>query len=181
MHLPTDRVNRVALAAMVLGAAIIVGTLLTMWLGGSDESSAPAGTGSSSAFRPLPDALEVEPIDPDETDGLAGTGLGAKIGSDDPFATESGDNTLHKVVLTFTADGGMYAGWRYRGKSGSGVKVADRSLVLTKTVRGGLPVAQMGVQVLGTSTYATCTISVDGVKVSTQTARGVNHVVVCVG
>ena len=124
----------------------------------------------------------MEPIDPSESDGSAGTtGLGTKLGAEDPFATASGDDTLHKVVLTFTADGGMYAGWRYRSKTGSGVQVADKSLVLSKTVRGGLPVAQMGVQVLGTSTYASCTISVDGVKVSTQTARGVNHVVVCVG
>ena len=50
-----------------------------------------------------------------------------------------------------------------------------------KSVRGPLPVAQLGVQVLSTATYVTCKISVDGVVVSTKTVRGANRVAVCVG
>ena len=71
-------------------------------------------------------------------------------------------------------------GWRFRGGD-DGVRVADKNMVINKSVRGPLPVAQLGVQVLSTATYVTCKISVDGVVVSTKTVRGANRVAVCVG
>lgn len=165
---------------MVVGAGVIVVTLISMLLGGSsddDKLSTPDEIRRAQGLEPRVTDL------PDTTMPGAGTKVGnpLKRGAGDPFAAESSDRALHKVVIRFTSDGGMYAGWRYRTKGGEGTKIASGTLEVSKTVRGGLPVAQAAVQVLQTSTYVTCTIFVDGVAVTKQTAKGVNHVTVCVG
>ncbi len=170
------------MAALVIGTGVIVVTLLSIWLGGSSDDDAalsPDQLSGSQGLEPRDTGL-VQTQAPDAiTDKGINTAMTA--GGSDPFAGAASDNTLHKVVIRFTSDGGMYAGWRYRTKGGDGSKIADRTLEVSKTVRGALPVAQAAVQVLQTSTYAKCTIFIDGVAVTTQTAKGVNHVTVCMG
>jgi hypothetical protein len=140
----------------------------------------PESNGGAGLLQPGDQTSEDLTTVPSAEPSAGSSSLTGVLGSD-PFANDTGDNTLHKVVVRFTSDGALYAGWRYRTKGGEGLKVAEQSLTVGKTVRGSLPVAQAAVQVLGTSTYATCSISVDGVTVRSQTARGQNHVVVCVG
>lgn len=183
MRLKSRRVRQASIAAVVIGAGVIVVTLLSMWLGGGssddDKASSPDELLGSQGLEPRDTGL----VATDKPEALNANGLNSALtaGGDDPFATTSSDQTLHKVVIRFTSDGAMYAGWRYRTKGGEGLKVANRTLEVSKTVKGSLPVAQAAVQALQTSTYATCTIIVDGVAVTTQTARGVNHVTVCIG
>jgi hypothetical protein len=177
------RVQQVSLAALIIGACVIVVTLLTMWLGGSsshdDQALTPDGLGGSQELAPRDTGLLGTDKPEAITDDRVGSALTA--GGTDPFANGAGDQTLHKVVIRFTSDGALYAGWRYRDKGGAGSKIASHTLEVGRTVRGALPVAQAAVQVLQTATYAKCTIFVDGVAVTTQTARGVNHVTVCIG
>jgi hypothetical protein len=154
-----------------------------MLLRGSSDNppvADPEANGGAGLLQPGDQASENLATAP-SADPSAGSSSLTGVFGGDPFANDTGDNTLHKVVVRFTSDGALYAGWRYRTKGGEGLKVAEQSLTVGKTVRGSLPVAQAAVQVLGTSTYATCSISVDGVTVRSQTARGQNHVVVCVG
>ena len=87
---------------------------------------------------------------------------------------------MHQVSISFASDGAMYTGYRFRN-GGEGLKVADGTLSVSRDVHGPLPVAQSAVQVLGTAACVTCTIAVDDVVVTRQTARGENHFVVCIG
>jgi len=180
VRLKSKLVQRWSTAAVVVGVGVIVVTLLSMLLSG------PSDADKVSTREEIQRAQGLEPrvSDPPATAKVGPStkvGSALKTGAVDPFANASSDHTLHKVVIRFTSDGAMYAGWRYRSKGGDGSKIASRTLEVSKTVRGGLPVAQAAVQALQTSTYATCTIFVDGVAVTKQTAKGVNHVTVCVG
>ena len=182
MHISARRRRKAAIAATLMGAVLICAALLT-GLGGGEEAT-PSQTESNAPQR-------VEPFD----DGVGGTDdraasagrsdvLSQLTGTSggDPFTRAAGsDNTVHDVVIRFVSDGGMYAGWRYRTKGGEGLKVASKSLTLSRKVRGGLPVAQAAVQTLSSATYSRCTIFVDGVEVSSQTAKGPNRVTVCLG
>ena len=181
MQLKSHHVRLASLAAMAIGVVVIIATGLTMWLGGSsddDKRSSPDDLGRS--LQPLDPGLDASE-NPEKIPSDDKVSSSLKAGGADPFADGSTDRTVHKVVIRFTSDGAMYAGWRYRTKGGDGLKVAGRTLEVSKTVRGSLPVAQAAVQALQTATYATCTIIVDGVAVTTQTAKGTNHVTVCVG
>jgi hypothetical protein len=183
VQLTSNHVKKASLAAMVVGAGLIVAALLSMWLGGSSDDDALTGQDAlsrSQGLQPFDTGL-TETKDPSRS-AKAKDGLSAlTAGAGNPFGASSGDNKAHKVEIRFSSDGAFYAGWRYRTKGGEGLKVGDRSLVVGKTVRGGLPVAQVAVQALRTATYATCSIVVDGVVVATETAKGANHVTVCVG
>lgn len=169
------------MAAMVVGAVVIVGTMLTIWLGGSSDDKASEDEDLAGSYRaPTLDTGIVKTEKPGKSASKDVNSLLAAGGSD-PFAGTTSDGKLHKVVIRFTSDGAMYAGWRYRSKGGDGLQVGNRTLEVSKTVRGPLPVGQAAVQVLQTASYATCSIIVDGIVVTTQTAKGVNHVTVCVG
>lgn len=50
---------------------------------------------------------------------------------------------------------------------------------MTRSIKGPRYVAEMAVQVYPTATYATCTLYIDGVKISSKTAKGNYHVAVC--
>jgi hypothetical protein len=182
VRLKSNRVQQVSMAALVIGAGVIIVVLLRMWLGGSsddDKALLPDDFGGSQSLSPQDTGIE----DTDKPEAITDDGLNSALnaGGSDPFADGSSDQTVHKVVIRFTSDGAMYTGWRYRTKGGGGTKIASRTLEVSRTVQGALPVAQAAVQVLQTATYAKCTIIVDGVEVTTQTAKGVNHVTVCIG
>lgn len=175
-----SRSEKVALAAMITGGVAIVLGLAFVVLGGS-SSDKPSAVPPRSTTLPTAD-FDGRTQDERVRDQKAAeqqkalNALGS--GAEDPFASAEGDTSPHKVSITFTADGSLYAGYRFRN-GGEGIKVADRTLTVNRVVNGPLPLAQVGVQVVGDSTFATCTITVDGVTVTTQTARGKGFVVVC--
>lgn len=105
--------------------------------------------------------------------------LGKSFSATDPFASRAGDTRMHSVTITITADGAAYAGYRYRDGKRSDVRIVDRRFSITRSVRGPLPIVQIGVQVMSNSTWATCSIAIDGTTTNSQTVRGVNHVGVC--
>lgn len=185
MSTSRTRAQKAAVAAMALGGVAIASALLAMLLGGSstddDRATAPPSTTAPFEVFDAPPAGEPAVTDvptstptPSQDNPLALLGKGAG----DPFATTSGDTSKHRVTVTFTSDGSLYAGYRFRN-GGDGIQVADKTLTITRTVRGPLPVALAGVQALGNATYATCEIQVDGVTTIKQTAKGTNYVTVC--
>lgn len=175
-----SRSEKVALAAMITGGVAIALGLLFVVFGGS-SSDKPSAVPPRSTTLPTAD-FDGRTQDERARDQKAAeqqkalNALGS--GTEDPFANTEGDTSEHRVSVTFTADGSLYAGYRFRN-GGEGIKVAGNSLTVERTVKGPLPLAQVAVQVVGDSTFATCTIKVDGVKVTSQTARGKGYVVVC--
>ena len=176
-----SKLDKIAIASIALGFVLLATFgLRALFIGSSDrdpmsngnEAFVPYGTGR------VPGET-IAPSDPTSSSPPLSGPLADALGSVGTFG-KGGDNTVHSFVMTASSDGGVYAGWRFRGGD-DGVRVADKNMVINKSVRGPLPVAQLGVQVLSTATYVTCKISVDGVVVSTKTVRGANRVAVCVG
>jgi hypothetical protein len=175
-----------ASTAVAAGVLLIAAAFIPWGGGGSDESAHPAPTARPTIDNGL--------FDPGETGGLK---VGAKSGTsqdfapgEKPFGTGDGDafgvsntdNKLHTVTVSATSDGAMSIGYRFRGGNGDGFKVAGKTFSFTTKVRGGLPVTQIGVQILSNATYAACSITIDGVVTTTgKTTKGPGYVVVCTG
>ena len=84
------------------------------------------------------------------------------------------------MTITLTADGPMK--YVYRTKDGTTApRTANRQTSMSYELRGPRAVAQAFVQQIGSSTYATCSITVDGERVSTETARKTYQIVACTG
>lgn len=181
MRIPTSRGRRIALVATIAGAVLVlVGGYLTLF-NSSSESGTADSSSLSNPFVPfagaVPESIE-DPIDPAQTGENDVAGVNRGVG--DPFAAKSGDNRFYTVRITVQSDGDMYIGYRYRDGRGD-IKLAQQTFTKTTRVRGPRPLAQVGVQVRGTGTYATCTIAIDGVTVSRATAPALYHVTVCTG
>lgn len=177
-----------AVAAVAAGVLLIAAALIP-W-GGGDKPDKPAAHAPTS--RPTVDNGK---FDPNDTGGLkagakSGTSQVIAPGGDNPFAKSNKDtdqfgvsdidNKLHTVTMTATSDGAMNIGYRFRGGHGDGAKIASRNFSFTNKVRGGLPVSQIGVQTLSNGSYVTCSITIDGVEVSSaKTTKGPGYVVVC--
>lgn len=84
----------------------------------------------------------------------------------------------HKVRITVESDGKVKVGFKFIDGD-QGIKDANRSFSLNKTVQGDAALAQVGVELGTGATYATCTISVDGVKKSTRRTTATAQVVIC--
>ena len=177
----SPRGRRIAVAATILGTALLlVGGYRTL----VNDSSAPDSSAGSTPGIPLPlDSPEDTPspsedvVDPDGTDDQPGWGTSAGGNS---FTDVPRNDQIHDVTITLRSDGPMK--YMYRFHTGDiGPKDANRSASITKKLRGPRAVAQVFVQVLGSSSYATCTMSIDGEIVSTTTARTTYQVVACTG
>jgi hypothetical protein len=175
-------------AAITLGvvASLVAAFSLVMLLRGGDGDAASAsnlnsdgvsggtsdyGSGSSSA-----------------DDEASASGVTPAASKKDPFAdlpnpyaTSHGSNKLYRVVMTLTSDGAINEGHDYRDGKKAGTQVANKSVTVSRTVRGPLPVGRIGGQVLSTATYVTCTVTIDGTVVSRRTAYKPGYVAVCVG
>jgi hypothetical protein len=98
--------------------------------------------------------------------------------SNNIFDTEYGERGEHDVKVTISANGtaGYVINWR-DGKSERGT---TSGLTRERTLKGGLPLAQVGVQGLPAS-GVTCTITVDGVEKVTKTTRTKYGIALCNG
>lgn len=181
MHRSTRRkLDKIGLASAAVGAVVLVAFGLSTLRGGDSDGDPSAD--STEAFVPY--ETEVLPEEPTITPSTPASGKSPALLTDALDSVgkfgKGGDNSVHKVVLTAKSDGGIYVGYRLRGGR-EGIQVAEKKFAYSNSARGPLPIAQLGVQILSTATYATCTISVDGVVVSTKTVRGTYRVLVCFG
>lgn len=173
------RGREIALAALVLGTALILAAGYLVLLADSDDASTNS---MPSISPPTPQSTQAErvdpsknPFDPENKDqpGLGTNGV-------DPLANAAGDTRLHDVTVTLRSDGPIR--WLFRTRSGdSAPQDANRSVSFTRRIRGPLPAAQIFVQVIPRSSYATCTISIDGVVVESVTAKKAYQAVACTG
>lgn len=187
MRLPQSTKSRVWLAVAGLGVLVVIAfgiTAFNLWQDGNGPSASGSKDGKSGIPAGPSDYPAFEGPSASPSSGAAGAFGGALFGKgksgSDPFASSSGGDTrLHTVTVSIKADGAAYVGYRYRDGRSSNAKVVGRAYSFTRTVRGPLPVAQIGVQVMSTSTYATCSIAIDGTTTVVQTAHGRNNIVVC--
>ncbi|KRC64405.1 hypothetical protein ASE12_06255 [Aeromicrobium sp. Root236] len=177
--------QRAAIAIGVVASLIAVVSVVMILRGDSDPATASDtnsdgvsggtsdyGSGSSSA-------------DDEKSSGSGVKKVGSKddpfAALPDPYASSHGTNKLYNVVMTLTSDGAINEGHDYRDGKRAGTQVANKSITITRTVRGPLPVGRIGGQVLSTATYVTCTVTIDGTVVSRRTAHKPGYVAVCVG
>ncbi|MCW2749074.1 MAG: hypothetical protein JWR83_184 [Aeromicrobium sp.] len=180
VHLSSKRVRLVAIAATSLGCVMLLVAGFMIWNGNSSNSTNGVDGNALAPYQGNTNDFEnLRPTQaPASGVSLPGFTTGASAG--DPFANSVGDSSIHRVTISVTSDGAIYVGYRYRnGKKG--VKVANGSFSDSRTLHGPLPLAQVGVQVIGNGTYAICSVTIDGAKVVTYTAKGAGHVVVCTG
>ncbi|MCW2800154.1 MAG: hypothetical protein JWQ70_1626 [Aeromicrobium sp.] len=172
MRLPRKRVDRIALAAVAVGLVILLVAGFTIWHGNSSDSSAKS---PQDIFVPYEtNTQDLQGTRP--TQGSTGTPSTTK--SSDPFTSDANDHKMHHVVVSVVSDGEIFVGYRYRGGR-KATKVTTRSYSNTATVHGPQPLAQVGAQLKGSATYATCTITLDGKQVAKSTTKGAGSVVVC--
>ena len=177
--------QRSAIALGVVASLVAAFALVMLLRGGDGDAAAGSYTNSDGVSGGTSDYGTGSSSADAEAAGSAVTKAGDK---DDPFAalpnpyaTSHGSNKLYKVVLTLTSDGAINEGHDFRDGKQAGTQVANKSITISRTVRGPLPVGRIGGQVLSTATYVTCTVTIDGTVVSKRTAYKPGYVAVCVG
>jgi len=150
---------------------VILGLLLVTVAGYSLVRDDPkTSTAAESAGVQDPKVGQVDPVDP------GGSSLGPVSRSDAPpendvFAKEYGDRGKHKVTLTIR---GTY----YKVEWRDGQKDQGRGgMTNTRTLNGGFPI--VGAFVVGQGSRASCTVSVDGVEKTSESATKVPGAVWC--
>lgn len=172
------RGQRIAVVATVLGTILLlVGAYMMFVENDEDEPTAAGPTAPQVSLQPTqPPRNEL----PEGFEKFFDDAGGAVTVTGDPLKNAGTGTTVHHVVITLTSDGPMK--YVYRTQHGdTPVREANRRTSMTYDLRGPRAVAQAYVQVGNGSTYATCTITVDGVIASTSTARQPYQVVVCTG
>ncbi len=190
MRLPKTTKSRVWLAVGALTALAVIAFSITaynLWQDGNTPSASKAKT-DKNAIPAGPTGYPTFSDSSTPTAGASSTAFGSSnsfgkgVAGANPFATSiAGDTGPHVVTITVTSDVAAYVGYRYRDKKAGGTKVVGRSFSITRTVPGSRPSGQVGVQVPPNSTYATCSIAIDGKTVVTRRVDGVYGVVVCTG
>ena len=180
MQMPELRVpelSRRQAIALVVVVAGVVAIGLALFAGSGSDGATPDSS--------RPQAIDpVEPIDPDDADAddpqeLKDT-LNPLSPLADPFATSYGGNFTHKVTVRVSADSALRFGVRFRDGYETD-KIVQGGATITRTVKGGYPLAQVGMRTAPNSTRGSCSITIDGVKVSSYSTNKRLGVVVCTG
>lgn len=183
MPMPELRVpdlSRRSVIALVAVVAGIVAILLALFGGSGSSDGATGGSGpdTNQAIEP------VEPLNPDDPDAKDPKDLKDSINPlsplADPFATSYGGNFRHKVTVRVSADSALRYGVRFRDGYETD-KIVAGGATITRTVKGGFPLVQVGVRTAPNSKRGSCSVTIDGVEVSSHTTNKSLGVVVCTG
>lgn len=173
-----DLSRRTVIALVVVVAGIVAILLALFGGGGSDGPAGASGPDTNQAIEP------VEPLNPDDPDAKDPKDLKDSINPlsplADPFATSYGGNFTHKVTVRVSADSALRYGVRFRDGYETD-KIVAGGATITRTVKGGFPLVQVGVRTAPNSTRGSCRVSIDGVEVSSHSTNKGLGVVVCTG
>lgn len=171
--------NAVAVAVTVIGLVAIG----LAFFGSPGLSGEP----DTRSFSHKPAAIEpVKPVDTEDL-GPSSEEADTKPSEDftNPFSTSIGGNFAHKVAIEVSADGVVQVAVNYRDGKQQEQLAVNSTFSTKRTVRGGYPLSMVTVTIPrkypGRATRATCTISVDGRKVDSDTIKRVRSVARCVG
>lgn len=163
----------VALVVVVAGALAMTVALLS---GSSSPTNGnPAKSSEKRVIEP------VDPINPNDTDaGNPNKKIDPLDNKDDPFAASFGEKTRHKVVVRVTADGPAGISVRYNdGKSARKNFIGSYSS--TRTFKSRFPTVGVVMQIFPPSTTGSCSVTVDGERLSSKTTNEQWGVVACGG
>ena len=166
-----SRRSTIALVAVVAGVVAITVALLS-GSGSSDRATNPA-PGSSAGIDP------VAPLDESQADANPKK-RDPLLDVTDPFSGGFGITSKHKVVVRLSAGGGAQAGIRYRDEREE-QRTFTSGYTATRTIKSQFPIVMVGIQNFPGSSSATCTIEIDGVKVSSNSTKEPYGVVICSG
>ncbi|MGH3474766.1 MAG: hypothetical protein ACRDOT_07635, partial [Aeromicrobium sp.] len=155
--------------ASVVVTAGVVAMLVALFSSSSSPNSDNPRQSSNRAVEP------VAPIDPQDPDANPpAKDVGKALDLTNPFASSFGKAGRREVTVRITSNGAVNVGIYYRDKKRSTRQVTGAYSV-TRTVEGRYPLAAVALQLPGnlpgTASRATCTIIIDGIKVTTRTAK----------
>jgi hypothetical protein len=167
--------------ATVLGTLLVLaGAYMVVVENDEPSSSGPTAPKVSIPPRVTNDAGIPEGYENFFEGATAADGSHSVTASSDPLKIARRDSRIVNVTITLTSDGPMK--YAYRTREGpSAPQSANRTASVSLRLRGPTPVAQAFVQLIDGSTYATCTITIDGERVSRATAKKMYQVVACTG
>jgi hypothetical protein len=171
-------VSRRTLMALVVVMAGIVAMLVALLSGSSSPNSDNPAQSNRKAVEP------VAPLDPDDVVQNPSQDIGKALDLTDPFATSYGKAGRREVTVRISGNGAVNVGLYYRDKKRS-TRQVQGSYSVTRTVEGRYPLAAVVIQLPGklpgAASRATCTIVIDGIKVTTQTAKQAGALTICTG
>jgi hypothetical protein len=189
-HSGSDRSRRVVIALVVISSLVAVFAGVQLVRGddasSNEVSSAPLKrdlgldddfTSSDDDYAPSDDKS------PTSDDPVVATLGGNQLlsPSDDVYANPQGPVRRLRVTLTLKSDGPLYEAYDFRDGKRGGPSVIGKTMTVTRTLYGPPPVARLVAQVMINATYVTCRITIDGVVVAQDTARGPGYVSACQG
>ena len=163
----------VALVVVVAGALAITVALLSG--SSSPNSGNPGKNREVGAIKP------VEPIDPNDNDARTTKKIDPLDSKSDPFAASFGKKGKHKVVIRVTADGPAGVSVRYNDGRSVKKKTFTGSYTSTRTFTSRFPTVGVIMQIFPPSSTGTCTVTVDGERVSNKTTNEQWGVLACGG
>jgi len=173
VHLRGKYVSIFAISAIVVGCVMLLIAGIVIVKGDSSNAAKDSGRGVfvpyGTEYTPPPDATS-------DTKKVPGYKTGGS--QDDPFASGYGDTSTHRVTVTVRGDGPLLLSYQYRGRAKK-IANANRTFSNSASIDGPYPLAQVFLQVMSPSTFTTCTITVDGSRRVSYTAKGVGHFAVC--
>lgn len=171
MQVP-DLSRRTILALMAVIAGVVA--IILALLSGTDSNGA-AGPDRTQSINP------VAPLDPDDADAKDAKKTDPLEDLGDPFATGFGGNVRHKVTVRFTANGPATAGIRYRDRKKQQKKTFTGSYSVTRIFKSRFPAVEAAMQIYPPATTGSCTVIIDGTRVTSYRTNTRFGVVVCGG
>ena len=160
--------------ALVVVTAGIVAMLVALLSGSSSPNDGSAASKKDKAIQPVP------PINPNDKNAGSADNIDPLDQKDDPFAASFGKEAKHKVVVRVSANGPGGVSVRYN--DGRSVKELFRgSYSATRTFRSRFPTVGVIAQIIPPASSGTCTVIVDGQRVSRDTTNKAWNYVNCGG
>ncbi|WP_332663760.1 hypothetical protein [Aeromicrobium sp.] len=180
MHFPRLKRDRTILTILFGASAVLFVVAFVLWRGSTSDDGASRSAGSAQVVsQPNTSAGETAAEQAARLALQAGQPLG---GGGALIITGPDDGLEHVVTVSVSADAaGSDIGYLLRDGTEVVKRGAPAAFSVSKTLSGPRPLAAIAVKVRGAATRATCTVSIDGVKQRTYTARGTNELVMCMG
>lgn len=172
------RGERIAIVATVLGTILLLVAGYLVLRDGSEDPVPALPQAPKVSLQPTqPPRDEVPDSFEKFFEGANGGGLTA---TGDPLKLAGTGSIVYNVTITLTSDGPMRYVYRFHDGD-TPVRTANGRTSITRKLRGPRAVAQGYVQRMEGATYASCSITIDGVVVDTNTARKLYQVTACTG
>jgi hypothetical protein len=173
--------SRREIAAIIV---VVIAGIVAMTVGALSSSSEP--NSANPAQNRNRDVEPVSPINPNDPVAQAPGPTDKPINPADPFAICYGKSGLRKVTFRITANGAVNMSVSYRDHKEESKRVVSGGYSKTRMIRGRYPLVAVAIQlpgriIPGSASHATCTVTIDGVKIAEQTTTKDGALTFCIG